>query len=109
MTPEQRAQLREIVNEGNLGRIFKDIDDLGRRLDMFAEAYQRRSQEVEHGALPTPRVSLDRVLAEFRSNPYRVEVLLQAPGDCVHVHARDACDGLDVGARLHHPEADPRL
>lgn len=78
MTPEQRAQLREIVSEGNLGRIFKDIDDLGRRLDMFAEAYQRRSQEVEHGALPTPRVSLDRVLAEFRSNPYRVEVLLQA-------------------------------
>lgn len=78
MTPEQRTQLREIVHEGNLGRIFKDIDDLGRRIDTFAAHYAEKSKGVARGALPTTPVSLDSVLAEFRSNPYRVEVLLQA-------------------------------
>jgi len=78
ITTEQRAQLREIVHEGNLGRIFTDIDDLGRRIETFAAHYAEKSKEVGRGALPAAPVSLDRVLAEFRSNPHRVQVLLQA-------------------------------
>jgi hypothetical protein len=78
MTPEQRAQLRELVDEVNLARIFKDIDDLGYRIETFAAHYIKKSQGVARGGLPASPVSLDSVLAEFRSNPYRVEVLLQA-------------------------------
>jgi hypothetical protein len=78
MTPEQRAQLRQIVNDANLARIFKDIDDLGRRIETFAAHYATKSKGVARGALPASSGSLDGVLAEFRSNPYRVQVLLQA-------------------------------
>lgn len=78
MTPEQRAQLQEIVSDANLARIFKDVDDLGRRIETFATHYFEKSKGVARGALPASRVSLDGVLAEFRSNPYRVQVLLQA-------------------------------
>lgn len=78
MTSEQRARLQEIVNEVNLSRIFKDIEDLGRRIEVFAAHYAQKSQAVARGALPPARVSLDSVLAEFRSNPYRVQALLQA-------------------------------
>lgn len=78
MTPEQRTQLRELVEEANLARIFKDIDDLGHRIEAFAAHYTKKSQGVPRGALPTSPVSLDSVLTEFRSNPYRVQVLLQA-------------------------------
>jgi hypothetical protein len=78
MTPEQRIQLQEIVDEGNLERIFKDLDDLGRRIETFATHYAQKSKGVARGALPAASVSLDSVLAEFRSNPYRVQVLLQA-------------------------------
>jgi len=78
MTPEQRTLLQEIVGEANLARIFKDVDDLGRRLETFATHYFEKSKGVARGALPTSHVSLDDVLAEFRSNPYRVQVLLQA-------------------------------
>jgi hypothetical protein len=78
MTPEQRTQLREIVDDGNLARIFTDIDDLGYRLDTFAAHYGKKSAGLAPGALLASPVSLDKVLAEFRSNPYRVQVLLQA-------------------------------
>jgi hypothetical protein len=78
MTPEQRVQLREIVSEVNLARIFKDLDDLGHRIETFAAHYAKKSKGVARGALPASPVSLDGVLAEFRSNPYRVEALLQA-------------------------------
>jgi hypothetical protein len=78
VTPEQRTQLEEIVSEVNLVRIFKDLDDLGRRIEAFAAHYAKKLQGVGKGAVPSPLVSLERVLAEYRSNPYRVEVLLQA-------------------------------
>jgi hypothetical protein len=78
MTPEQRAQLQQVVDEGNLGRIFKDLGDLGRRIETFAAHYAEKSKAVARGALPATSVSLDSVLAAFRSNPYRVQVLLQA-------------------------------
>jgi hypothetical protein len=78
MIPEPRAELQEIVNEANLGRIFKNLDDLGRRMEAFATRYAEKSRQVAQGALPAKPVSLDSVLAEYRSNPYRVEVLLQA-------------------------------
>lgn len=78
MTPEQHAQLREIVGEVNLARIFKDIGGLGQRIETFAAHYAKKSQGVVRGALPASPVSFDSVLAEFRSNPYRVQVLLQA-------------------------------
>lgn len=78
MTPEQRAQLQEIVDGGNLGRIFKDLDGLGLRIEAFAAHYAQKSKGVPRGELPATSVSLESVLAEFRSNPYRVQVLLQA-------------------------------
>jgi hypothetical protein len=78
VTPEQRMQLQEIVSEVNLARIFKDIDDLGHRIEAFAAHYAKKLTSVARGAVPTPLVSLERVLAEYRSNPYRVEALLQA-------------------------------
>lgn len=78
MTPEQRVQLREIVEEGNLGRIFKDPEDLGRRIEVFATHYTQKSKGVPRSALPATPLSLDSVLTGFRSNPYRVQVLLQA-------------------------------
>lgn len=78
MIPAQRAQLQEIVVEANLGRAFKDLDDLGRRMETFATYYAEKSRQVPRGALPAKPVSLDSVLIEYRSNPYRVEVLLQA-------------------------------
>jgi hypothetical protein len=77
-TTEQREQLKEIVEQGNLGRIFKDIDDLGRRIEAFAVHYTEKSKGLARGALPASPVTLDGVVAEFRSNPYRVQVLLQA-------------------------------
>lgn len=78
MTPEQRLQLGEIVSEVNLARIFKDVDDLGRRIGAFAAHYAEKLKAVTRGAVPGPLVSLERLLAEYRSNPYRVEALLQA-------------------------------
>lgn len=78
MTPEQRIQLGEIVSEVNLARVFRDLDDLGRRLEAFAAHYAEKLKGVDKGAVPPPLVSLERILAEHRSNPYRVEALLQA-------------------------------
>lgn len=78
MTPEQRVRLDEIVHDGHLERIFKDMEALGGRIDAFAAHYGEKSKGLPHGALPGPRVSLDGVLAEFGNNPYRVQVLLQA-------------------------------
>jgi hypothetical protein len=78
MLTEQRTQLNEIVSDANLARIFRDIDDLGRRLETFATHYDEKSKGVARGALPSSQISLDGVIAEFRSNPYRVQVLLQA-------------------------------
>jgi hypothetical protein len=78
VTPEQRRQLGEIVSEVNLSRIFKDLDDLGRRIEAFAAHYANKLKMVDRGAVPPPLASLERVLAEYRSNPYRVEALLQA-------------------------------
>ncbi|HEY0476738.1 MAG TPA: hypothetical protein VGD37_04395 [Kofleriaceae bacterium] len=78
MIPEQRSRLQEIVQDGKLGTIFKDIDQLARRIETFAAHYAEKSKGVPRGALPSTLVSLDGVVAEFRSNPYRVQVLLQA-------------------------------
>jgi len=78
MTPEQRVQLQQIVDEGNLGRIFKDLGALARRIEDFAAHYAEKSKGVARGELPTVRVSLDSVLAEVDKNLYRVQVLLQA-------------------------------
>jgi hypothetical protein len=78
VTPEQRTQLGEIVSEVNLARVFRDLDDLGRRLEAFSAHYAEKLKGVDKGAVPPPLVSLERVLAEHRSNPYRVEALLQA-------------------------------
>ncbi|HEX3766246.1 MAG TPA: hypothetical protein VHW23_46455 [Kofleriaceae bacterium] len=78
MTPEQRGQLEEIVSEVNLAKIFKDLDDLGRRIEAFAVHYAQKLKVANKGAIPAPLASLERVLAEYRSNPYRVEALLQA-------------------------------
>ena len=78
MTPEQRRQLEEVVDEGGFGRIFRDLDELAQRIDAFAVHYAGKAKGVARGALPTKPVTLDGVLAECRSNPYRVHVLLQA-------------------------------
>ncbi len=78
MTPDQRRQLEGIVGEVNLARIFKDLDHLGRRIEAFAAHYVQKLKVVDQGAVPPPLASLERVLAEYRSNPYRVEALLQA-------------------------------
>ena len=78
LSSEQRGQLEEIVNEGNLARIFKDIADLGRRIDVFATHYAAKSNGVARHALPPSPVSLESILGESRSNPYRVQALLQA-------------------------------
>ena len=78
MTPEQRVRLDEIVRDGNLDRIFKDVEDLGGRIEAFAAHYAEKSKGLRRSALPVAQVSLDGVLAEFGNNPYRVQVLLQA-------------------------------
>ncbi len=77
-TTEQRLHLLQIVNEINLARVFKDVDDLVRRIEKFVGHYATKSQGVARGALPATRVSLDGLLAEFRSSPHRVQALLQA-------------------------------
>lgn len=78
MTPEQRVQLEEIVSSGKLTRIFRDLEDLGHRIEAFAAHYAKKVNAVNRGAIPVPVASLERVLAEYRSNPHRVDALLQA-------------------------------
>jgi hypothetical protein len=78
MTPEQRVQLEEIVRTGKLTRIFRDLEDLGRRIEAFAAHYAKKVNAANRGAIPMPIASLEWVLAEYRSNPHRVDALLQA-------------------------------
>lgn len=78
MTPEQHVQLEEIVRAGKLTRIFKDLEDLEHRIEVFAAHYAKKVNAANRGAIPVPLASLECVLAEYRSNPYRVDALLQA-------------------------------
>lgn len=78
ITDRQHAALAAIVGEANLASVFADVGDLARRLERFAEHYERKTAALDRGALPLPAVSVDAVIAEFRKNPYRVQVLLQA-------------------------------
>ena len=54
MTPEQRVQLEEIVSTGKLTRIFKDLEDLERRIEVFAAHYAKKVNAANRGAIPVP-------------------------------------------------------
>lgn len=77
ITAEQRGRLAEIVRRVHLDRVFRDLDDLGNRLELFCAEYVRFAQAAPRGMIPST-VTVDAVIAEFEQNPQRVAVLLQA-------------------------------
>lgn len=77
ITAGQRTRLEVVVREAHLEQIFRDVDDLARRIDAFCDRFEERARGTPAGVLPA-HVSLDDLLAEHDSNPYRVNALLQA-------------------------------